>query len=101
MFSYGNADRKSYEAGRAELIAGVRNVGNQSLYRRGQVWVSSEAAHLELPRDAAKITDIQRFSQEYFELIRHNSVEENQVLASQQPDEELLVKLQRRIYRIR
>ena len=54
-----------------------------------------------LDRDKDKIRTIDRFSEEYFRLVRANSVAENQVIASQQADEELLIELRGQVYRIR
>ncbi|MDY6913324.1 MAG: hypothetical protein SVT52_02545, partial [Planctomycetota bacterium] len=97
----GHADKRSYEAGEAQTVANVRQVGNQALYRRGRVWVAANAAKLDLEKDAGKIRTIERFGEEYFRLIRANTVAENQLLASQQADEELLIRLRGQVYRIR
>ena len=70
--------------------ASVREIGGKSLYRRGRVWLSADTAHLDLAKDASQIKIIQRFSEEYFKLIRVNTVAENQILASQQEGESLI-----------
>ena len=44
---------------------------------------------------------VRLFSAEYFQLIHDNTVAENQVLASQRADEELIVRLRGQVYRIR
>jgi len=91
----------SYEGDRAERVANVRQVGQQALYRRGQVWFSAAAAEVDLSKDKDKLQEVSRFGKEYFELVRANTVEENQVLASQQEGEELVVRLRGQLYRIR
>ncbi len=90
-----------YESDKVEYVAGVRNVGNTSLYRRGRVWVEAKATKLDLGKDKAKIAVIQRFSKEYFDLVRANTVAENQVMSSQQDNEELLVTLRGQAYLIK
>ncbi|MDP7288516.1 MAG: hypothetical protein QGH94_11040 [Phycisphaerae bacterium] len=50
--------------------------------------------------DTDKIEKVKRFSDKYFELIRRNSVAENQVMASQQDNEEMLIVLRGQAYQI-
>ncbi len=90
----------AYEAGEREVYATVRNVGNQTFYQRGRVWVTPKTSELDLKKDKDKIRIIQRYSEEYFELTRANTVEENQILASQGTDEELLVSFRSQVYLI-
>jgi len=99
-FMYGNVSADKYEAGEAEQVATVRQIGNQAIYRRGKHWVAANAAKLDLERDSARIKDIKRFSEEYFKLVGLNTVEENQVLASQREGEVLVVSLRGQVYRI-
>ncbi len=91
---------QAYEAGEQEVFATVRNVGNQAFYRRGRVWVTPKTSELDLKKDKDKIRIIQRYSKEYFELALANTVEENQILASQAVDEELLVSFRSQVYLI-
>lgn len=81
-------------------LEGVRQVANETLYRRGQVWIAGNAKDVDLERDAAKIETVKRFSDEYFKLVSANTHAENAVLASQQVGEELLIKLRGVVYRI-
>jgi Ca-activated chloride channel family protein len=97
----GNTSDYAYEAGRKEQVANVRQAGNQAVYRRGQIWVAANAANIDLKKDKDKIQVVERYSQAYFDLVRANNVEENQVLASQQPSEELLITLRGQAYLIR
>ena len=99
--SFGFAEATAYEAGEREVFASVRNVGNQSLYRRGRIWVTPETSKLDLEKDKDRIQTVERYSKEYFELVRANNTFENQILASQLPDEELLISLRSQVYRIR
>ena len=99
---YGWRSRQEYEGGAASRpVANVRTVGNQALYRQGHLWVAPELAGLDLVKDADKIQEIRRFSPAYFKLAEANTVEENQVLAGQRGEEELLVRLRGQVYRIR
>jgi len=95
---YGNTSVRSYEAEKVERVATVRNVANQGLYRRGRVWVAANAAKVDMAKDADKIQRMKRYSKAYFELTRQNTVEENQILASQQEGEELLITLRGQTY---
>ncbi len=103
MYGYSPADTKAYEAGeKFQTLPSVRQVGNQAVYRRsGNVWVAANAATVDLDKLAEKAKTIDRFSEEYFEMVRSNTVAENQVLASQQPGEELVIQLRGQVYRIR
>lgn len=97
----GYSKKDSYEADEKEEVSGVRNVGNQAVYQRGKQWIASNAADVDLKKDKDKIEDIKRFSDKYFELTKANTTEENQILASQQEGEELIIRLRNQVYRIR
>ncbi|MFP4104647.1 MAG: VIT domain-containing protein [Phycisphaerae bacterium] len=90
-----------YEEGKQRQTDLVLNIGNQTLYRRGKTWITLDTADLDEEKDAEKIEDLNRFSSKYFELVGKNTVEENQLLANQGDDEQLLVKLRGQVYRIR
>ena len=99
--TYGSSNKDAYEREKVEYVAGIRNIGNVALFRRGRVWMTAEAAKLDLKKDADKITTIKRYSEKYFELVRGNTVAENQVMASQQANEELMLELRGRTYRVK
>jgi hypothetical protein len=92
---------KDYEEGRQDVVANLRQVGQQNLYRRGNVWIAADAADTDLEKDKDKVITIDRFSKEYFELVKANTVEQNRVLSSQQDKEELVLKVRGQLYRIR
>ncbi len=98
---FGNTNREAYEESELETVANVRQIGNQALYRRGRVWVAANATQIDLKRDADKVVIIDRMSEAYFELTRANTTAENQILASQQAAEELLIELRGQVYQIR
>jgi len=98
---FGKAKRRNYEGDKYEYVRGMRNVGNTSLYRRGRLWIASSASKLDPKKDSGKIETVERFSKKYFELIRRNTVAQNQVLASQQDNEEMLIVLRNQAYRIK
>ena len=100
---HGDKDLDKYEDGEQVQLANVQNVGNQTLYRRGQVWYApgTEKLRLDNEDDLKKIQAIERFSKEYFELVKLNTTDENRVLASQRSDEELLVNLRGQVYHIK
>jgi len=101
MRKMGYAAKDSYEKGEAETVANVRQSGQNTLYRRGRLWITPGAAKLDPDKDADKIKSVERFTQEYFDLVRANTVSENQVMATQKPNEELLIELRGQAYRIR
>ncbi len=87
--------------GRGSRSSGLRNEGGQSLYKRGNIVFASNAADVDIEKQKSEIVELKRFSDEYFQLAASNSAAENDLLAAQQDDEELVVRLQGRIYRIK
>ena len=79
---------------------GVQNIGNQTLYKRGKLWIAANAQKIDPEKDQAKIKKIKRFSDEYFALVKANSTDENAVLATQREGEELLITLRGQTYQI-
>ena len=88
----------------------VRQVGANTLYKRGNLYCTSETSELLTRSDGLKlnlaqlgdkVTVIERFSREYFVLCEANTAEENRLLASQRDDEQLLVNLRGQAYLIR
>jgi len=98
---FGNTKGDKYEQAETEVVRNVRQVGNQAIYGRGNVWIAANASHVDLERDAGKIKEIKRFTDEYFALVRANNVTENQLLGQQRPHEELVLALRGQVYRIR
>jgi Ca-activated chloride channel family protein len=87
--------------GKDVAATAVQTVGSETLYKRGNTWIATSAAEVDLEKDADKIQTVERFSDEYFKLIAANTQAENAVLARQQAGEELLIKLRGQIYRIK
>ncbi len=87
----------------------VRQIGKDTLYerrvevagKRQKRLVTPETAQLDPVKDKDKVKTIERFSDEYFALIRANTAEENQLLSLQQPDEELLLQLRGQAYLVK
>ena len=92
---------RDFETDEAIDARGLKVVGNQSLYRRGVLWVTPETEEIDLEEDKALITVVERFTPEYFELVAANTAEENRLLSSQQETEELLVNLRGQVYHIK
>lgn len=78
---------------------GVRKVGNMTLYKRGKLLIAENATQFDLEKDANKIKNVKRFSDEYFELASKNSADENRLIA-EQGSEELLIVLRGQAYLI-
>ena len=85
-----------------EVAAGdsVQNVGNETLYKRGRTLYAANAQEVDPDKDDAKMKKVKRFSDEYFELVKANTSEENALMARQQEGDELIVKLRGQFYRI-
>jgi len=78
----------------------VRTGGKDTLYRRGKLWIASNAADVD-PDDERNVKTIERYTDEYFKLVKENTPAENLLLAQQQPGEELVIKLRGQAYRIK
>ncbi|MFP4054071.1 MAG: VIT domain-containing protein [Phycisphaerae bacterium] len=89
-----------FTGGKTEVVGTVRQVGKNTLYRRGKQWLANDASRLD-DEKLKEAIEVERFSKEYFELVRANDVAENQVFASQRSSEELVVKLRGTVYRIK
>ena len=79
----------------------VQTYGNQTLYKRGKTLIAANAREVDPEKDKEKIKEIDRFSDEYFVLVKDNTNEENLVLANQAAGDELIIKLRGQVYRIR
>lgn len=79
---------------------GVRQIGNQTLYKRGKMLVAENCVEVDLEKEAGSIVAVKRYSPEYFELIAANTVEENQLFSEQSPEEVLVIKLRGKLYRV-
>ncbi|MCA9162923.1 MAG: hypothetical protein KDA62_08080, partial [Planctomycetales bacterium] len=91
---------RDIENDRVVVAESVQVVGNETLYKRGNLWVAENAKDVDPEKDKAKIKTIKRFSDDYFKLIAANTASENSVLARQQEGETLLIKLRGQAYRI-
>jgi hypothetical protein len=96
----GNSSVTAYEAHQAERLSTVQAVGNRALYRRGSQWIDSELSDQNVERLNGAAQRIVQFSEEYFRLAIANNLAENQMLASQQPGQDLIVKLRGQVYLI-
>lgn len=79
----------------------VRGAGKYTAYLRGNILIASNATDIDPEKDKDQITEIERFSKEYFDLVKLTSADENQLLALQETDEEMIVRLQGKIYRLK
>ncbi len=99
--SFGSAAVRDIDTDEVHLTDAVQIVGNETLYRRGKLWIAANAKEIDVEKDKDKITQITRFSDEYFKLIAANTTSENAVLARQKTGEELLIKLRDKVYLIK
>ena len=96
--AFGGAKVRDIDNDKDVFATGLRNSGNDALYCRGKTWMTPSLAKLDLVKDAAKIKTIERFTDEYFALVRANTREQNELLCSQRENEELLVELRGQAY---
>lgn len=89
------------ETDESKVAFGCQNIGKETLYKRGKIWVANSAASTDLIKDKAKIKELMRFTDEYFTLVKGNNTEENAILACQQEGEELLVNFRGQTYYIK
>jgi len=97
----GGARYRAIDSDEEQSVATVRQLGKETVYRRGQLWIASNAVDIDPEKDSDKIVTVERYTEAYFELCRLNSAGENFLLSQQQKGEELLVKLRGQVYRIR
>jgi len=74
---------------------------DQTLYRKGNLIVTPQTAHLDLEKNKQDIQEVTRFSQEYFDLIAQNSKAQNELLSEQNEQEQLLVEFRGKFYLIK
>jgi Ca-activated chloride channel family protein len=81
-------------------VDSVKVIGKNTIYRRGNLWIDASAKDIDINKDKAKITEVKRFSKEYFDLTENNSKSENAVLALQKDDQQVLIELRGKVYLI-
>ncbi len=85
----------------------VRQYGNVAVYSRSragkkeQVLVTPETADLDIEKDKGQIETVERFTEQYFALVKSNSATENQIFSQQRDGEQLLIKLRGRNFLVR
>ena len=95
----GASSVEDYEANRTTTLEHIRVIGNETLYRTNDLWQTSGTTEIKL-EEKAKYTELQRFSDEYFELVAANTPEENRVLSTQREGEKLMLELRGKVYLI-
>jgi Ca-activated chloride channel family protein len=85
--------------GQADAEAGVRQNKSGTMYKRGNVVIAANAADVDLEK--AEITEIERYSKEYFDLINDNTKAENEIISEQRDGEQLVIRLRGKIYRFK
>lgn len=83
------------------MAPGLRQVDGSTVYKRGKVIIADNALDVDLEKDKDKIIEIARYSDEYFKLVADNTTSENKLMSAQVDDEELIIKLRDKVYRIK
>jgi Ca-activated chloride channel family protein len=89
---------RDIESDKEVVVNTVLQVGNETLYKQGQRWIAANARDVDVEKQKAEVTVIERFSDEYFALVAVNTTAENAVLAAQGEQEELLIRLRGKAY---
>ena len=106
---FGGIQLRDINSDEEKLVRGVREAGNKAFYVRQnsesaatrKLLVTQETAEIDLEKDKAKFEVVERYSDAYFTLVRANTTEENQLMAQQQADEELLIQLRGKNYLVK
>jgi Ca-activated chloride channel family protein len=107
---FGSAYREA-ETDRMVVTESVRQIGKDTLYKRGSIVCTPETAELfksdngglklELDKLGDKVKVVDRFSDDYFTLCSSNTADENRLFAAQQDGEQLLLNLRGQTYLIK
>jgi Ca-activated chloride channel family protein len=99
---FGGGTYRDIKSDKEVAADGVRQAGQgEAVYKRGNVLIAANASDFDVDKDAAKIKEVKRFSDEYFKLVKANTAAENAILAQQAEGEELIIKLRGEVYRIK
>ena len=79
--------------------AGIRKGNLATVFKRGKLLFSSNVADVKI--EEVKPIELARFSDDYFELVEANTDEENEALSLQEKDEDLIIRLRGKLYRIK
>ena len=63
--------------------------------------IAANATDVDLEKQKDEIVEVKKYSQEYFDLVTANTKAENEFLAELLDDEELIIRLRDKIYRIK
>jgi Ca-activated chloride channel homolog len=99
-FSRGANVIRDIDTDKTIVATSVQCAGNETLYKCGNIWIATNAKHLDPDKDTDKIKRVKRFSDDYFALVSANTQDENAILAAQQAGEELLCMFRGQAYRI-
>ena len=99
---YGGAKFRDIESDKEVAAGGLGAECRQrnALQAGPKALIAANAQEVDPDKDDAKIKKVKRFSDEYFELVKANTSEENALMARQQEGEELMIKLRGQVYRI-
>ncbi|MBL8891890.1 MAG: VWA domain-containing protein [Planctomycetaceae bacterium] len=84
----------------SRVASGIRQAGSQTFYKRGRHLFAENAVDVDLVKNRSQIKVIKRFSDEWQALVSENTDIENQILAEQAEDEDLVVRLRGVVYQI-
>lgn len=82
-------------------VSGIRTNKSGTVYKRGKTVIAANATDVDLEKQKNEIVEVERYSKDYFDLVAANSKTENEILAEQLDDEELIIRLRGKIYRIK
>jgi Ca-activated chloride channel homolog len=95
------AQLRDIDADRQVAAGGVRVVDGKALYRRGNVWYAYDAAKASASKPGEKAQVIDRFSEEYFKLVREHPTAAAKILARQKEGEEVRFEAGDKVYHVK
>jgi hemin uptake protein HemP len=75
--------------------------GGKTLYRRGNVWYAYDAVKQDMQKLRTETKVVERFSEEYFDIVRAASPATKRVLARQQPAEAVVIEHDGKMYHVK
>jgi Ca-activated chloride channel family protein len=75
--------------------------GGKTLYRRGNVWYAYDAVKQDMQKLRTETKIVERFSEEYFDIVRAASPATKRVLARQQPAEAVVIEHDGKMYHVK
>lgn len=91
--AFGAVELAEIDQDSTRAVASIRAVGTLTFYRSGNTWVAADCRDIDLNDLPQNVRRVGRFSDEYFELSRNNTEDENMAFSRLGDGERMLVRL--------